>query len=95
MTTALVVPDPSTSVYPVGWWEKYALPAIEAAESWEALDDMEAQLLGYISFIESKGKDSLELEKALRIVERRRGEMLGVHTRGPASVESSSWAHLP
>jgi hypothetical protein len=77
MIEALVVPDPSTTPVPVGWWEDVAEPIVMAAKSWDALDDLESQLLPAISFLESKGRDTLEFEKALRIVEKRRGDLLG------------------
>jgi hypothetical protein len=76
-TTALVVPDPRISNVPVGWWDFAARPVIEQAADWEQLDDIEAQLLGMASYIEAMDRDSLEFEKALRLVEYRRGQLLG------------------
>jgi hypothetical protein len=50
---------------------------MEAA--WEDLDEYEAGLRAMASYIESLEKgDAVELEKALRIIEARRGELLGL-----------------
>jgi hypothetical protein len=79
--TALVVPDPRTSNVPVGWWDSNVLPTIQACDSWDQLDEYEGQLLAMASLIESFGGDGLEFQKALRVVECRRGELLDVNSR--------------
>lgn len=86
-TTALVVPDPSAGVVPAGWWQQVAEPVIAAVRSWQELNELEAQILAMAAFIEAKGGDRLEFEKALRIVEKRRGELLGPEPRkrGPST----------
>lgn len=71
----LIVPDARDAPVPRGWFERVALPVIENAD-WEALDEMESSLKALASYIESMGHDGVEYEKALRIVERRRGELL-------------------
>ena len=82
MTTALVVPDPRQQPVPKGWAADVAAPLIEAA-SWEELDEAEAQLMGMASYIASFEGDEVEFLKAMRIVEYRRGVLLGPDvTRG-------------
>lgn len=76
-TEALVVPDPRTANVPMGWWDSAVLPTIQTCESWDQLDEYEGQLLAMASLIESFGGDGLEFQKALRVVECRRGELLG------------------
>ena len=79
MSTALTIPDPRQQNVPVGWFESVA-PAVEEM-SWEDLDDAEGQLRAVASFVESFDGDSLEYEKALRLVECRRGVLLGVDVK--------------
>jgi len=73
---ALIVPDPRQQPVPKGWAADVAAPLIEAA-TWDELDEAEAQLMGMASYIESFDGDVVEFEKALRIVEYRRGVLLG------------------
>lgn len=90
-TTALVIPDPRLQPVPPGWFESFA-PVAEGL-SWEELDEAEGQLLAFASYIESFGGDVVEFEKALRIVERRRGMLLGDPQQGkklpPCAAEVS------
>lgn len=72
---------------PRGWCEETALPVIEGMATWDALDDAEAVLRGYVSLIESLGGDMLEFEKALRLVEKRRGDLAGPDVKpGPQNL---------
>lgn len=73
---ALVVPDPIKAPVPRGWCQESALPMIERMTEWDMLDEAEASLRGVVSLIESLGGDVLEFEKALRVVEHRRGCLL-------------------
>jgi hypothetical protein len=76
---ALAMPDYHADLVPAGWWSEIAGPVIEAAETWEELDDLDTQLEAFIGFAEAIDKDyRVEFEKAKRIIERRRGEFLGV-----------------
>jgi N6-adenosine-specific RNA methylase IME4 len=75
--TALLVPDPRVSPVPAGWWDSHVRPTIAACESWTQLNEYEGQLQAMASLIESLGGDGLEFQKALRVVEARRGELLG------------------
>lgn len=74
---SLVVPDPRVSNVPVGWWESTVWPVVQTCESWDQLDEYEGQLVAMASLIEGMGGDSLEFQKALRVVECRRGQLLG------------------
>ena len=73
---ALLVPDPRVKTVPAGWWESQVLPVVQACESWQQLDEYEGQLLAMANLIEGMGGDSLEFQKALRVVEYRRGQLL-------------------
>ena len=81
-STALVVPDPRRSPVPAGWWQEQVLPIVRSCESWQELDKYEAQLAGMATAIEALGGDATEYEKALRIVECRRGQLLGNRGQG-------------
>jgi translation initiation factor 2B subunit (eIF-2B alpha/beta/delta family) len=72
---ALVVPDIRELVLPVGWAETEVMP-LAASATWEEIDEYEARLRAVASYIESLDGDAVELEKALRIIEARRGELL-------------------
>ena len=62
---------------------KVAAPAILSAEDWGFLDEAEARLKAVATYIEAFSGDRLEFEKALRVVEKRRGDLLlGGTTRG-------------
>lgn len=75
--TALLVPDPRVSPVPAGWWDSHVRPMVTACESWRQLNEYEGQLQAMANIVESLGGDSLEFQKALRVVEARRGELLG------------------
>jgi hypothetical protein len=100
MSTALVIPDLRTSNLPVGWAEDYVMRGVIDAP-WDDLDEYEAILRARASYIESLEKgDAVELEKALRIIEARRGELLdhtvvpggrpNLPTRGEVEVTSQT-----
>lgn len=80
----LAVPDPRHSTVPSGWAIEFAAPAILGTEDWNFLDEAEGRLKAVASYIEAFGGDRLEFEKAMRIVEKRRGDLLGVDV-GPGS----------
>lgn len=81
----LAVPDPRTEAVPAGWWDMVVRPEIEAAETWEQLDEVESKLAAIVAFVEALGGSVVEYEKALRIVEKRRGELLGPKRQGARS----------
>lgn len=74
--TGLAIPDPRNETVPRGWWEDFAKPVIMAAESWVALDEIEARLKAFMAYIGALSGDAVEFTKALRLVEIRRGELL-------------------
>ena len=76
------IPDPQKQPVPKGWWDTTFTPVVDAIDIWDDLDEVEARLLGYASAYEAMGLDVLELEKAMRIVEKRRGELLGPTKQG-------------
>lgn len=82
MSKALVVPDPIKSPVPRGWWEDVASVVIDRMATQAELDEAEAALNAKASLIESLGGDALEFQKALRVVEKRRGELLGPTHQG-------------
>ena len=73
----LIVPDPRIKPVPTGWWESVAMPVIESLADWDELDEAEGRLLAMASLIESMDADSIEFQKALRVVEAKRGELAG------------------
>lgn len=76
--SALIIPDIRTTNLPVGWAELSVIPTVMEA-AWQDLDEYEAGLRAMASYIDSLEKgDAVELEKALRIIEARRGELLGL-----------------
>lgn len=81
---ALVIPDIRLTNIPVGWAENAVIAAVVEAK-WEDLDGYEASLRAMASYIDSlQSGDAVELEKALRIVEARRGELLGIGDGTPS-----------
>lgn len=80
--SVIAIPDPRQTPIPAGWWDTFCRPAIEAAESWDELDEAEGKLRAFVSYIEAMDGDALEFEKALRVVEKRRGELLGPAQHG-------------
>jgi hypothetical protein len=93
MTRELVIPDIRTTNLPVGWAADTMIPKVIEA-SWDDLDEYEAGLRAMASYIESLEKgDAVELEKALRIVEARRGELLGLDAQ-PGRPSSNMDMHV-
>ena len=78
--TALAIPDAVHTPIPTGWLEQVLAPAVAEA-SWEMLDDAEGRIKAVASYLDAHGADATELEKAMRVVEARRGELHGA-TRG-------------
>ena len=74
---ALVVPDPRRDVVPAGWWQTTAAPVLRTCSDWTQLDSYEAQLVAMANRIEALGESALEFEKARRLIECRRGVLLG------------------
>lgn len=81
-SVALAIPDPRTTPVPFGWCEAIAEPALESADDWNALDEAEAALAAYVSWLESHGVDTTEFLKAMRLVEKRRADLLGDRHQG-------------
>lgn len=92
MPAELVIPDPRKHPVPPGWLEEVAAPAILATDDWDTLDDYEGRLRAFASYIESFNGDSLVYEKALRLVEKRRGDLslsdVDSDTRGKILLEN-------
>lgn len=55
---------------------------ILGTEVWDELDEYEARLRAFSSYIVSFAGDALEYEKALRLVDKRRGDLLGEKAQG-------------
>lgn len=85
--SALAIPDPRKHPVPADWLESVAAPAILATEKWSDLDEYEARLHGIASYIDAFDGDILEFEKALRLVEKRRGDLLGAELRQGARTD--------
>jgi N6-adenosine-specific RNA methylase IME4 len=81
VSEALIVPDPRSDLVPRGWWEHVILPATND-QGWDGLDDFEERIGKMASVIEAMGGDAVEFEKALRVVDYRRGVLLGQAPHG-------------
>jgi site-specific DNA-methyltransferase (adenine-specific) len=81
--TELVVPNPQNEVIPVGWWDSVARPAVEGWD-WEMLDEWEERIAAAAAFCEALHLHgpSFEYRCALRLIEKRRGELLGPVVQG-------------
>ena len=77
MSVELAIPSQSQSpLVEPGWWHDVALPVIDVAE-WDDLDRYDAELKAHIAIVELLGReDKIELLKAKRVVEKRRGDLL-------------------
>lgn len=75
--SALVVPDPRSEMYPVGWGLEVAGPVIEATDSWDLLERWEALLRVVDDYVGALGPVAFEVRVALRLIDKRRGELLG------------------
>ena len=73
--TELAIPDAVHTPIPTGWLEQVLAPAV-AVSSWEELDDAEGRIKAVASYLDAHGTDATELEKAMRVVEARRGDLL-------------------
>ena len=59
-----------------------AVPVLDPITVWDDLDEAEAELRAKAAYIDGLDGDATEFEKALRYVEKRRGELLGPADRG-------------
>jgi len=82
MTVELAVPDPRYAPVPVGWCEMVAEPVIEAAESFDELDEIEGKLLAVMALVESTRRDATEFQKGLLCTYARKGELAGPGGQG-------------
>lgn len=77
MSAELAIPQPAAEIVQAGWWHEVAQPIIEQSE-WDDLEKYSKELKAYIGIFEALGReDKIELTKAQRVVEKRRGELLG------------------
>ena len=99
--TPLAIPNvTSGEMVPTGWFELVAAPSIEAVDDWNMLEEVEARIHAAASYIESFDPDEVAFEQAKRLIEKRRGDLLGpdpaigrppkVPTRGTFDVNASS-----
>jgi hypothetical protein len=77
VTAELAIPQPASEIVQPGWWHEVAQPVIDRAD-WDELEKYSKELKAFIGIFEALGReDKIELTKAQRVVERRRGELLG------------------
>lgn len=77
MSVALSIPQNVAAPIPTGWWHTEAQPLIDAAD-WDELNRYSDELKAAIALAELMGReDVIELQKARRVIEKRRGELLG------------------
>lgn len=84
----LVVPDPRVQTVPKGWWEDYALPVVQRAGTFRELDDLQWKVQAVADYLASARANRFEFEAALRVIEARKGELLGDRRKSPR-VEST------
>jgi phage N-6-adenine-methyltransferase len=86
-----LVPVPGTDLVPDGWWETTVVPWADEQTIAEELKRADAQLAGFEAAWRQIDKDTLELTRARRYLEIRRGELLGeaVNGRPQADTETS------
>jgi hypothetical protein len=78
--TALAPIESRIQTLVADWWASHALPIIEATETWPELDELEEQVRPWIAIFETANRDTVvELEKALRCIEARRGRLAGIN----------------
>jgi hypothetical protein len=74
------VPDPTRELVGRGWAENVAKPAIQETTSWARLDELEQQIRAMVGAAEAlfgHGQAVYELRCAWRLIEIRRGQLLG------------------
>jgi N6-adenosine-specific RNA methylase IME4 len=71
----------SSANLPTGWHQEQ-LPQIERVTDWSELEDYAAKLEAMATFFQRKSESRLEVVKAMRIVDKRRGELLGPAEQG-------------
>lgn len=83
---AVAVPDPRMDLIPSGWWQDVATPRIESAD-WDELGEWEAQISAVADYCDSLSQHGplFEYRAALRLIERRRGELIGPSRQGERS----------
>jgi phage N-6-adenine-methyltransferase len=68
---------PGTDLVPDGWWEATVVPWADEQTTDGTLRTMDAELAGFEAAWRQINKDTLELTRARRYLEIRRGELLG------------------
>jgi len=76
------IPDPRREMVPPGWLDEF-VPAVDSIDEMGGLDELEARLLAVAAYIESFAPDAVDFEKAKRVVEKRRGDLLIGLSRTP------------
>ena len=72
-----LVPMPGTDLVPDGWWEATVVPWADSQTEADVIRRADAELAGWEAAWRQIGKDTLELTRARRYLEIRRGELLG------------------
>jgi ParB family chromosome partitioning protein len=68
---------PGTDLVPDGWWEATVVPWADSQTEADAIRRADAELAGFEAAWRQINKDTLELTRARRYLEIRRGELLG------------------
>jgi phage N-6-adenine-methyltransferase len=72
-----LVPLPGTDLVPDGWWEATVVPWADSQTEADTIRRLDAELAGFEAAWRQIDKDTLELTRARRYLEIRRGELLG------------------
>jgi phage N-6-adenine-methyltransferase len=87
---AIVVPMPGTELVPAGWWEATVVPWADSQTEADMIKRADVELAGFEAAWRQMDKDTLELTRARRYLEIRRGELLGKAEMGRPGTHSKS-----
>jgi ParB family chromosome partitioning protein len=77
-----LVPLPGTDLVPDGWWEATVVPWADSQTEADTIKRLDAELAGFEAAWRQIDKDTLELTRARRYLEIRRGELLPPRRQG-------------
>ena len=91
---SLAIPDAAHIPIPTGWLEQVFAPAVAEAD-WEMLDDAEGRIKAIAAYLEAHDADAVELEKAMRVVEARRGVLADVDVEPGDRTDLNTHVKVP
>jgi len=76
------ISEPSKALWLPDGWHESQVAVVESLATWEEVSEYAARLSAVADYLEKRGSDALEIAKAMRIVDKRRGELLGPASNG-------------